>query len=654
MVVENDRRLLVLALIVAISLALLSAQSWDAYVFIQSAIDFIRGIDPYKVAMSGEPKTLIQGMGPMWYVYPPLPILLWSLLVFPLTLVSLPISPIYYLAVKLPQIVSTFILSKWSGKRKWYILLGPLTLAVTYIHGMFDALVALLIFLTYVYLERDSGLSGFIYGFALMTKQHAILALPPISGYLIKNKGVKEFIKFITMSALASLLVISVFYAVGGSLNDMVKIVLGFHFKRPPNALVLGGFGLLSVYTDALSWSTGGTFVGLALGNASKFYNYIDVIIIPSIVVYILIFLFVKDPLLGIISSYLTFILLGHVGAVQHLLVPALLLAFVEDKRIFKLTLYLTTLLAIQHVAAFWVDAPMLVSPAVSINFGFSLTTLARTLDVLFWPWHIILRVIGTVLLLASLPLQFALLSETLSKSLGKDKRLLLALMLFLYAIELAILVKMGTLIHYTKLPSIRGGTEYALYPWVNLDYPGLRMGDYINAFKAPYGYFTLVNPVAERLIKANSTVLLVARLHAFVNYAYIDILNTIREKGDKFAWLIVLPNSTRDYITGKASIPSLSYLDLLLNYVKANTPVKGWFKLGGIIGLINQTLLHWPPLSYPGYVTCDGRPALFIYGKASATIIKTVERYGFCVKAWKGPFVDYWFYNLGATQNVN
>ncbi len=640
----SNRRTVALAIVIAIALSILSAQSWDTYVFIQSAIDFIHGIDPYTTARSGAAKTLIQGMGPMWYVYPPLPILLWSLLILPLTLLSLPLSPLYYLAIKLPQILSTFLLSKWNEERKWYILLGPLTLAVTYIHGMFDAVAALLLFLTYMYLKKDTGISGFIYGFALMTKQHTILALPAISGYLIKNKGFKELLKFLVMTSLSSILVISIFYAVGGSLDGMMKIVLGFHFKRPPNALVLGGFGLLSVYTDTLSWSTGGTFVGLALGNASKFYRYIDVVVIPSIIIYILIFFFVKDPLLGIIASYLTFILLGHVGAVQHLLVPALLLAFVEDKKIFKLTLCLTSLLAIQHILAFWIDVPMLFSPAVTIHFGMGLTTLARIFDTLFWPWHLILRVVGAALIITSLPLQFLLLSETLSKGLHLNKRPLLLLIIFLYIIELGILVKMGTLIHYVKPPSIRGGIEYALYPWVNLDYPGLRMGDYVSASKAPFGYYTLVNPIAKKLIMSNSTILLVARLHAFVNYAYIDVLNIIRERGDKFAWLVVLPKSSSDYIEGKASIPSVSYLDLLMKYIRMNTPVKGWFKLGGVVGLINQTLLHWPSLNYPGYVTCNGKPALFVYGNLTEKVLKVMEKYGFCVKVWRGKFIDYWF----------
>ncbi len=645
---ESRRRLLLISAITAIALSLISAQSWDTYVFIQSALDFIHGIDPYHTAVSGSAKTLIQGMGPMWYVYPPLPIILWSLTLLPLVLLSLPISPIYYFAIKLPQIISTFVLSRWAPEdKRWFVLLGPLTIAVTYIHGMFDAMVALLLFLTYIYVKRDEGISGFIYGFALMTKQHAVLAAPPLLGYLLKKRGFKAVLKFLTMALLSSILVVSIYVFAGGSLNDMIKIVLGFHFKRPPNALVLGGFGLLSVYTDALSWNSGGTFVGIALGNASRFYSYIDVIVIPSLLIYLLIFVFVKEPLLGIISSYLTFILLGHVGAVQHLLVPILLLTFVKERRLFKLALTLSLVMSLQHILAFWIDVPMLISPSITAQFGVGLTTVARILDTLFWPWHLILRGIGVVLLLISIPIQFLLLSETLSRSIGTRRVVSLLLIVILYTVEIAILFKMGTLISYVKFPQISASKEIALYPWVNLDYPGLRMGDYAHASKAPYGYYTIVNPIAHELIKPNTTVLLVARLHSFVNYAYIDILNTIRERGDKFVWLIVLPNNTEDYIEGVASIPNISYLDLLMNYIKANTPIRGIFKLGGVIGIINQTVLHWPPLDYPGYLRCkSGKPLVLVYGELTVSVKRLVERYGFCVKAWKGSFNDFWFSN--------
>ena len=115
--------------------------------------------------------TLIAGQGPVMIDghYPSLPVLIY------------PWTPLLLLMLKIPIILAdvlvVYILAGTDSKKAKIYAFCPYVIFIGVVWGMFDALVALFLLLSYLTSSRNSFLSGLFYGLSLM-KLYTIVLLP--------------------------------------------------------------------------------------------------------------------------------------------------------------------------------------------------------------------------------------------------------------------------------------------------------------------------------------------------------------------------------------------------------------------------------------------------------------------------------------------
>jgi hypothetical protein len=115
--------------------------------------------------------TLIAGQGPVMIDghYPSLPVLIY------------PWTPVLLLMLKIPIILAdvlvVYILAGTDLRKAKIYAFCPYVIFIGVVWGMFDALVALFLLLSYLTSSRNSFLSGFFYGLSLM-KLYTIVLLP--------------------------------------------------------------------------------------------------------------------------------------------------------------------------------------------------------------------------------------------------------------------------------------------------------------------------------------------------------------------------------------------------------------------------------------------------------------------------------------------
>jgi hypothetical protein len=115
--------------------------------------------------------TLIAGQGPVMIDghYPSLPVLIY------------PWTPLLLLTLKIPIILAdvlvVYILAGTDSKKAKIYAFCPFVIFIGVVWGMFDALVALFLLLSYLTSSRHSFLSGLFYGLSLM-KLYTIVLLP--------------------------------------------------------------------------------------------------------------------------------------------------------------------------------------------------------------------------------------------------------------------------------------------------------------------------------------------------------------------------------------------------------------------------------------------------------------------------------------------
>jgi hypothetical protein len=133
--------------------------------------------------------TLIAGQGPVMIDghYPSVPVLIY------------PWTPLLLLMLKIPIILAdvlvVYILARMDLKKAKIYAFCPFVIFIGVVWGMFDALVALFLLLSYLTSSRHSFLSGLFYGLSLM-KLYTIVLLPL---YLVRLFGKwKEFGAFLT------------------------------------------------------------------------------------------------------------------------------------------------------------------------------------------------------------------------------------------------------------------------------------------------------------------------------------------------------------------------------------------------------------------------------------------------------------------------
>jgi hypothetical protein len=132
--------------------------------------------------------TLIAGQGPVMIDghYPSVPVLIY------------PWTPLLLLMLKIPIILAdvlvVYILAGMDSKKAKIYAFCPYVIFISVVWGMFDALVALFLLLSYLTSSRNSFLSGLFYGLSLM-KLYTIVLLPL---YVVRLFGKwKEFGTFL-------------------------------------------------------------------------------------------------------------------------------------------------------------------------------------------------------------------------------------------------------------------------------------------------------------------------------------------------------------------------------------------------------------------------------------------------------------------------
>ncbi len=639
-----------LALASLIALAAISGLSWDVYVFIESTRLFLHGIDPYK--LSNEPLAYSPGLGPMWIAYPPLPIFLWAVFEIPLVLAKVPLSAWYVLAIKMPSILSligsTYVVKKMGGNWKW-VLFNPISIVAIFIHGMFDSIVAFFLLVTIYFLikENDSLKGGLAYGLALATKQHALLAIPPLMGYFYKKKDYKGFVAFVLGSVFLFTIVTLIYSSMFNftDINDLLKTIFMFHAKRPPNGLGFGGFAVINFYGDTFSYFTGNTAVGLYMrGTTVALSSVVDKAGLPFLIA------FFATAFMGLIEGifivYLSYILLSYVGAVQHLVVPAVIagIALNNEKDILK-KLFFTSLFfyATEHLLAFWDFFPMIVEPLFLKSFGLWSGLLSRVFDVYTPAWDVFLRTYGIVGTSIALITLLTFVTLYYSEKLRREAIFLIPSLYILEIILLGLLMNTLTISSPTSQEIIHAKKWCLLVPWENLEYPGHKFGDYLSSFAVPlYGYYSFVMPIAKKLVSSvehRCNLALLVRLDLFRGYQYTDLIAEIMKKGLTYAWVIVLSNNT-SYINGIASSPTVQ-LNRTFHIVVRNIPLAGYFKMGGVMGFMNNFFHFIKPKVYKGYLTEHGKPIIFVIGKPSKSLLDLAKRYNIVLKPFTGEILN-------------
>jgi hypothetical protein len=155
---------------------------------------------------------------PAEYEYPPV----WMLILrivgsgYQLGWYSSELSPVFRFLVKFPIIVSDMLVSlviflqikRWTSDEVsalvpaiiWFF--NPFVIYVSSIQGMFDSICVLFLLLTVYSLEEDSYVKGGLwFGLALLTKQYAYLAVPPLFAVFLKRRVFRKASHFLAASA---------------------------------------------------------------------------------------------------------------------------------------------------------------------------------------------------------------------------------------------------------------------------------------------------------------------------------------------------------------------------------------------------------------------------------------------------------------------
>ncbi len=655
------RKLLVLALAITLVVLAVSGSEWDNYVFIESSRMLCMGVDPYKYFDSV--RAYIPSLGPMSIAYSPLMLLLWSPLICTLVKLGLQYPSLPYLwAVKavpaMFSFLSVLILKKFY-KKSAVVALLPIVIVAIYLHGMFDSVTAFFLLLTTALLRKNKDcLAGFSYGLAIASKQHALLALLPLTAFYLRKKSLSKLAKFTFFTLLSMMLVIVLFGALIGNVSEGFKDVIEvmtFHLERPPNGLGFGGFSVISFYSDAMNGYSGNIISATVFrGKASTLHGPITEASLPFLLPSIVLASLIEELEVAIALSYSSYILFSYVGALQHLAVPAFFVPFMSKKGR-KLFIVSTSLYALSHVLAFWSIYPIIFEPLFLKIFDLSEIKLSRITDIVLPSWDVALRLFGMVL--TSIALVTLILFVAVEFSRRLNFPLVKVLIPLAYVLELIILaIALSSLSFAPEHVILKGENLVAVYAWENIEYPGYRFGDYLTTPEAVprLGYYSLVLPLAEKLAskfkQENVEALVVAKIDTLRSYQATDLVGALIRKGVKWAWLVILSKNDSYYLEGLTSAP-LYQIGELFFIISHNIPLKGYATLPPVLEALNVTLIKLPPIEYP-YPLCNDKPLVYLLplGLDKATIIKVEKvatRYGLCVKVIKR--VNVWNANLRA-----
>jgi putative flippase GtrA len=243
------------SLLVQLALAALLMHDWDTFVFQKSVEEFLQtGTTPYETGPA-KPSYAYVGYGlplqPLWYAYPPLPLLVMSLSYGPVAL-GLGGTPwLGRLLIHLPFVAANLVLAfvghrvvstapeaglgriRNAARLETFLLFNPLMILVATIWGQFEAL--LLVFMLLSLLAMRSARwtrGGVFFGLATLVKIFPLYLAPLFVVWIVRRAGPAAAARYFLAGAAVFVAVSLPFFLAhpGGFLEQ----VFFMHAGRPP------------------------------------------------------------------------------------------------------------------------------------------------------------------------------------------------------------------------------------------------------------------------------------------------------------------------------------------------------------------------------------------------------------------------------------
>ena len=593
----------------------LTSHHYDFTVFFRATSLLLNLTNPYDVNPNtpwiySNPVTY-----PQWYAYPPLALLIWATLSFPLKIAKLLTLTTFRIVEKLTLVVAAFWMAKRMEKLKEgagrFVLLNPLVWFTAAIHGMPDVIAAsLLVEAIYQYANERSSY-WIPLALSLSTKQTSWIALPAFLGAWLRERKYKEMLATLLLFAAINLPFLSKGY---------VSNVFSIHNERPPASLGYTGIPLLFVAGDVATFHIANIVApcfGKPLPKNGPGYYFLSITFLI-----LLLFSLVKS-LKGrfkssLALSSLAFILFSKVVSPQNLIVPLVLL-----------TLY--------GIEFKWLVLPSVFATFVDLTFGTVYGPLGYLAEDVLNSMgtsivYLYRKSLGLVPLISvfgavSLLMYHITLIITLYAFMRKYVDLKKFILLYLAYL---VLVSNSIALSGNGSGVLKSSGEpnkvAVIWLWLN-PYNGFRAGDYIGLPASVNKYYEYTYPLAIKELKwlksrGYNVVGLVYSIDRDNLYEYVPWLFGIHELGMKYVWVIVEPRTLKDYVRGWASYPPGYPLSKVLQRVYKLTPNYVNEKVEGIIDLLNVTVSIRCPL---GYLTSDGKPVVYVIGNHLPSFKKLV-----------------------------
>ncbi len=618
-------------LILAYVLSLVTQHHYDMHVFYLALLKFLKDGNPYVVNPSDPWVYLNPFPYVQWYAYPPLMLYIWSLPALILNAVGLFNEFTFRVIVKTINLVALIslykVISKYSKNSKKLILMNPLILFVSLIHGMQDVIVAFFLVLALHYLRQGKRWHAWTsVGLALLTKQNAWPIFPLMLLYTKDRIALISILIFLV--GLLPFLITSPM----SILFNMLRI----HLSRPPTSLGYSGIPMLFVAGDASSLVLANV-IGPCLSKAIPSMGvggYILTLILIVLYVYSLILAYKGEFKKALLLTFVSIMMFSKVLSPQNLIPYISLIVFYDLMPTWSIIgISISAALVDMFLGTNYSIIGYLAEDVLNA-IGTSITILTREVVSIFANNALLyLRIPG---LLGIVLYNASLLSFIYMKLRGYRK----AILILMYLVYIALVMNAVSI--ELKSANVGGeGRHATLWIWSN-PRPGFKGGDYILLKHLPrdFPYWDFTYPVLLDIAKwvkeqGYGTVWLVFTEDKSMLYLYEVTLLALSEYGLRYAWLIIIPRSVNDYLAGWASMPSPSDLQRVINEALRLTPVWINQKLKMMKDKLEINITWRCPL---GYVTENGKPVIYIYdpiGKVDLKhvkcdcVIKVVKEYG-------------------------
>lgn len=242
-----------LAALVLLSGSALFAHDWDTFVFERSVEDLVRdGQTPYDVGLA-QPDYIFFGVAtpiqPLWYAYPPLPLLFMTATYWPAATNLLTTPWLGRVLIKLPFVLSTlgfaFLARRLvlggggldarerANRLERWLLFNPLFLIIAMVWGQFESLVLVFLLLSVLAMRHQRwGLGGAAWGLAALTKIFPLYLGPLWLLYVLRRAGWRAATRFFAAGGAAIAAVCLPFFL--DQPQGFLQQVFLMHSGRPP------------------------------------------------------------------------------------------------------------------------------------------------------------------------------------------------------------------------------------------------------------------------------------------------------------------------------------------------------------------------------------------------------------------------------------